>query len=265
MSIEVEIAVEDLAGLEVAAHAGAHRVELCADLARGGLTPPTELVERAAHRAAALVAAGDARAAFEVHVLLRSRADADVVPGDLVSAREFVHTAEEVRALADRAAEAVGAGAHGVVLGALTPERTLDVPALETLRDAALTAGQAALRGVVLSAHRAVDLLPDTAARVDAVETLLGLGLHRVLSSGGARRAPDGADDLAAMVRAAGGILEIVAGAGIRPADIGPLVAATGVDGIHLSARSRTGTPDDAPTATDPAIATAAVDAAGAL
>ena len=38
MSIAVEIAVEDLAGLEVAAHAGADRVELCVDLARGGLT-----------------------------------------------------------------------------------------------------------------------------------------------------------------------------------------------------------------------------------
>lgn len=40
MSVAVEIAIEDLAGLEVAALAGADRVELCVDLARGGLTRP---------------------------------------------------------------------------------------------------------------------------------------------------------------------------------------------------------------------------------
>src|SRR5699024_9428890 len=44
MSVAVEIAVEDLAGLEVAALAGADRVELCTDLDRGGLTPPAALV-----------------------------------------------------------------------------------------------------------------------------------------------------------------------------------------------------------------------------
>ena len=56
MSPAVEIAVEDLAGLEVAALAGADRIELCHDLARGGTTPAPELVGQAVRRARELVA-----------------------------------------------------------------------------------------------------------------------------------------------------------------------------------------------------------------
>lgn len=154
------------------------------------------------------------------------------------------------------------------MLGALTGTGELDLPAIEAVRDGALTAGSAAMRGVTLTFHRAVDALPSRAQREDAVRTLLGLGFHRVLSSGGAARALDGADDLAAMVDAAEGLLDICAGAGVRPADIGDLVRRTGVADIHLSARRRPGAPveDGAPdTCTDPAIVAAAVDAAGEL
>ena len=265
MSPAVEIAVQDLAGLEVAALAGADRVELCVDLARGGLTPPPDLVAEAAERAAALVSVRDARPHFDVHVLVRSRAGSDDFLG---RPEEFAYSADEVALMAEQAAASIEAGAAGVVLGALTPAGELDVPALTAIRDAALGAARSTLRGVTLTAHRAVDALPDRAAREDAVRSLLGLGFHRVLSSGGAESAPAGAEDLAAMVRAGAELIDICAGAGIRPADIGPLVQATGAGHVHLSARRRPGAAveADAPdTPTDPAIVAAAVDAAGAL
>lgn len=265
MSIHVEIAVEDLAGLEVAAHAGADRVELCVDLARGGLTPPAELVEACTSRAAALVAARDAKPHFDVHVLIRSRAE----HGDFLDRpEEFAYDAEEIALMARQAGEAVTAGAAGVVFGALTDAGELDIAALETVRDGALTAGSSALRGVTLTVHRAVDALAGRSQREQAVRTLLGLGIHRVLSSGGVPRALDGAADLAAMVDAADGLLDICAGGGVRPADLGDLVGRTGVADVHLSARRRPGAPVEAgapETRTDPAIAAAAVDAAGAL
>src|SRR5699024_5089687 len=129
MSIAVEIAVEDPAGLEVAAHAGADRVELCVDLARGGLTPPPELVEACTSRAAELVAARDAKPHFDVHVLIRSRAE----HGDFLDRpEEFAYSAEEIALMARQAEEAVTAGAAGVVIGALTADGELDVPAIET-------------------------------------------------------------------------------------------------------------------------------------
>ena len=265
MSIAVEIAVQDLAGLEVAAAVGADRVELCADLARGGVTPPPELVQQATDRAAALVAASDAKPHFDVHVLIRSRAGEDDFLG---RPAEFVCTGAEIDLMAQQAAESVTAGAAGVVIGALTETGQLDVPALEVLRDSALRSAQQAMRGLTLTCHRAVDAMPEPAQRPDAVAALLGLGFHRVLTSGGAARALDGAAELAAMVEAGEGLLDICAGGGVRPVDIPDLVRATGLSDVHLSARRRPGAPvePDAPsTDTDPAIAAAAVDAAGAL
>lgn len=260
MSIAVEIAVQDVAGLEVAAAAGADRVELCADLAAGGVTPPTELVRACADRAAALVAAGDARPHFDVHVLIRCRAG----EGDFLDRpEEFVYSADEVALMARQAAESVEAGAAGVVLGALTSAGELDIPALEEIRDAALAEAQRQMRGLTLTLHRAVDTLPDVEARRRAVTAACALGFHRVLSSGGAHCALDGADDLAAMAEAADGLLDICAGGGVRPADIAQLATVGRIDDVHLSARGRAD--GSGPTMTDPAIATAAVDAAGAL
>lgn len=265
MSIRVEIAVQDVTGLEVAARAGAHRVELCVDLDRGGVTPLAELVEQCARRAGSLLDAQEARPHFDVHVLIRSRAG----DGDFLGRpQEFVYTPGEIDLMAQQAAASVQAGAAGVVFGALTPEGRLDLPAIEQVRDAALEAAQASMRSVTLTAHRALDAMPDADHRVEAVQQLLGAGFHRVLSSGGAARALDGAADLARMVEASEGLLDVCAGGGIRPADIADLVRRGHVADVHLSARRRPGAPvePDAPdTPTDPAIAAAAVDAAGAL
>lgn len=265
MSIAVEIAIEDLAGLEVAASAGADRVELCIDLELGGITPPPELVEECTRRAAVLVAARDAKPHFDVHVLIRSRAER----GDFLDhPEEFVYSPDEVQLMAEQAQDSVSAGAAGVVTGALTESGELDVLAIEAIRDGALTAGSSALRGITLTAHRAVDALPGRAQREHAVRTLLGLGFHRVLTSGGADRALDGAEDLAAMVDAAEGLLDICAGGGVRPAHLVDLARRSGVPGVHLSARRRADAPREAgapDTRTDPAIVAAAVDAAGEL
>lgn len=265
MTVRVEIAVQDALGLEVAARAGAHRVELCVDLDRGGITPPSELVEQCADRAAALVSDQLARPHFDVHVLIRSRAGEDDFLG---RPEEFVYTPQEIDLMAQQAREIVTAGAAGVVFGALTPDGSLDMPAIEQVRDAALEAAQSAMRSVTLTAHRAVDAMPDVDHRAEAVSTLLGAGFHRVLSSGGAARALEGAADLARMVEASEGLLDVCAGGGVRPADIADLVHRCSLADVHLSARRSAGSPReaDAPdTPTDPAIAAAAVDAAGAL
>lgn len=265
MSIAVEIAVEDLTGLEVAALAGADRVELCIDLERGGITPPPELVEDCVQRASALVAARDAKPHFDVQVLIRSHAG----DGDFLGRpEEFVYSAEQVELMSTQAEESIAAGAAGVVIGALTEAGELDVPAIETIRDGALGAGSSVMRGVTLTVHRALDAMAGREEREQAVRTLLGLGAHRVLSSGGAARALDGAADLAAMVDAAEGLLDVCAGGGVRPADVLDLARRSGVADVHLSARRRPEAPveADAPeTRTDPAIVAAAVDAAGEL
>lgn len=262
MSLLVEITVEDLAGLEVAARAGADRIELAEDLSRGGVTPRPELTAEAVARAAALVAEREAKPHLRVHALVRPEAST----GDFLGRpEEFAADGAGLRRMAQQAAAQVEAGAAGVVIGVLTADGELDVPGLEEIRDAALGAAASALRGIDLTLHRAVDALPGPEARAEAVRQALRLGFHRVLSSGGATRALDGAEDLARMVEAAEGIVEIMAGGGVRPADIPDLARRARVDAVHTSARSRGLVPAAPATLTDPAIVQAAVDAAGAL
>lgn len=210
----LEIAVQDVAGVRVASEVGAARAELCVALgATGGLTPSIGLVE-AAVDAARSAARHDARdVPLGIHALVRARAGGFVYDADELD----VHL-RDVRAL-------VAAGASGVVVGALTRAGEVDVDQLARLVGAA--------GGAEVTFHRAVDTLDDPLA---AVDELCRLGFTRVLTSGGAERSVDGADLLAQMVEVAAGRLQVMAGGGVRPADVATLVAA-GVDAVHLSAK----------------------------
>jgi copper homeostasis protein len=213
--VALELAVQDLAGARVAAAVGARRVELCAALgATGGVTPGIGLVGAVvdAMRHDPTAHAGG----VEVHVLVRSR------PGGFVLTREELAVqAREVRA-------ARAAGAAGVVVGALTPDGSVDAAAMVELVEAA--------EGAEVTFHRAFDVVSDPTAALDA---LAAAGVTRVLTSGGAARAVDGLERLRATAHRASALaprLQIMAGGGVRVEDIAALVAA-GVDAVHLSAR----------------------------
>ncbi|MPV36843.1 copper homeostasis protein CutC [Georgenia subflava] len=207
----MEIAVQDVDGVRVAAAGGADRVELCQALAVGGLTPSVGLVEVAT------------TVGPDVHVLVRPR------PGG------FVYTATEVSVMVRDVEALVDAGASGVVVGALTLDD--GAPALDRH---ALKALVRAAEGRPVTVHRCVDVLlgaPHRLEPADLVEQLLALGISRVLTSGGAPRALEGTPVLGALVGAAAGRLEIMAGGGVHPEHLAALAEA-GVDAIHLSARA---------------------------
>ncbi|WP_426188020.1 copper homeostasis protein CutC [Microbacterium sp. TWP3-1-2b2] len=205
VNIALELAVQDPAGVRVAREIGAARVELTQALALGGLTPSPATLQLARE------AAGESGP--EIHVLIRPRAGG------------FHYDADEV-ALSVRDVEwAVANGADGVVIGALDASGALDLDAMARLRDAA---GEASV-----TLHRAIDVTVDPVATLEhAVE----LGLRRVLTSGGASTAIEGVDTLRALVKAADGRIEIMAGSGVV-ATGAALLAATGVDALHFSAK----------------------------
>ena len=205
-TLEVEIAVTTPAGASIAAAAGADRVELCSALEVGGITPSAALLRLA-------VATGIA-----VHALIRNR------PGD------FVYSADDVRCMAEDAAFAASIGAAGIVVGALTPSGSVDRAAVAEIVGAARAADPL----VHLTFHRAIDQTADPA---DHLDELYGLGFRRVLTSGGASAASDGAAVLAAMAARGSGV-QIMAGGGVLPDQIASL-AALGVDAVHLSAKAR--------------------------
>lgn len=231
----VEIAVQDPTGARVAMEAGADRLELCQALALGGLTPSLGLIE------AVCAEVGTAA----VNVLMRPRAG-----GFVYDASEIAVVERDVRACAAR-------GVGGVVVGALTPDGRIDREALQRWRDAA--------GDTTLVFHRAIDASPHPD---EVFEGILEGGVDRVLTSGGAPRSVDGLARLAGYVRRSAGVVEVMAGGGVTPADI-PAILDAGPRAVHLSARARAD--DDSPAGpgggvdghdiTDAAVVAAAVAA----
>ncbi len=197
----LEIACDDAEDAVRATEAGADRIELCAALEVGGVTPGSGLLQetRAAVRS-------------ELVVLARPRR------GD------FVYDARTLRALERDVEVARELGADGVAVGALTAEGAVDTRALERLVRAA--------GPLSVTFHRAFDSVRAPEA---ALATLAALGVTRVLTSGGAARALDGAERLAALVASAP-TLEIVAAGGVRAEHAAALVARARVRALHASA-----------------------------
>ena len=197
--ILVEACVETLAAALAAAEGGAGRVEVCVSLEVGGLTPPEEFIREAVRRLA-----------IPVFVLVRPRPGSFVLRGT-----ELTHLADQVRRAADL-------GAAGIVAGALTEEGAVDRVAVEAIL--------AAAGPLPVTFHRAFDQVADQAS---ALEELIGLGIRRVLTSGGAPTAAEGADRIGALVRQAAGRIGILAGGSVRAHNAAALVRSTGVAEIH--------------------------------
>jgi copper homeostasis protein len=182
---------------------GADRVEVCVDLAVGGLTPPVELVRD-------VVAAAEP---VRVHVLVRSR------PGD------FVYSDADIDVMIAAIAAVGEAGADGVVIGALTADGDVDAASCRRMIGAAA--------GMSVTFHRAFDEVGDPFTALDAI---VDLGCDRVLTSAQAPTAAEGAAMLRRLVEHAGDRITILAGGGIRAGNVAQVIAESGVSEVHFSA-----------------------------
>lgn len=199
MRVALEIVVDDAEGLAAAAAAGVDRIELCSALALGALTPSAGLMARAA------------RCGVPVIAMIRPR------PGD------FLYSPGELAVMLEDIGAARAAGLAGVAVGVTRPDGRLDGPAMARLMRAAA--------GMEVVIHRAFDVTPDPA---EALELALSLGITRIMTAGHAPDALAGAAGLRALVQAARGRCEIMAGGGVTAADAPALIAA-GVDALHAS------------------------------
>ncbi|MCU0901031.1 MAG: copper homeostasis protein CutC [Cypionkella sp.] len=188
MSVLVEVCVDTAEGLAEAIRGGAGRIELCAGLDLGGLTPSVGMMRRAAG------------AGVPIFAMIRPRAG------------NFVWSPDEIALMEADIEAAHRAGMQGVVLGASRPDGRLDTDVL------GLLIGRAA--GMGLTLHRCFDLVPDPAT---ALEQAIDLGFDRILTSGGALTAPAGAARLQQLMRQAQDRIIIMPGAGISAETIGAL------------------------------------------
>ncbi|WP_026460533.1 copper homeostasis protein CutC [Schaalia suimastitidis] len=243
----IEICVDDVAGVSAASRAGADRVELCARLDLGGITPSATLVEEALP----VAPAGGLR------VIIRPRGG-DFVHTDaevdqmVASIEDFVQLWVRLRrrkaaggvtsaSAADQASGALLGGVPlatgggvplaveprslpplGFVVGVLRPDGRIHEAAAKRLREAA--------REYPLTFHRAFDVVPD---RAQALETLIRLGYTHVLTTGGHPSVAQ-VDELAALTRQARERIAIIASGGIRQGNVIDVIAASGAPEVHM-------------------------------
>lgn len=198
-----ELCAYDLDACEAARRAGVARVELCASPYEGGTTPSAGMI-RLARRIEGL----------QLWTMIRPRG------GD------FLYSAAEIAVMEEEIRMARRCGVDGVVLGVLTADGRVDEELLRRLVETA--------RPLPVAFHRAFDMTRDLP---QALETLVRAGCCRVLTSGGCDKAVQGIDTLRRLVAQAAGRIEIMAGSGVGP-DNARLLAATGVDALHFSART---------------------------
>jgi len=202
----LEICVDNAAGLDAAIKGGADRIELCSALGLGGLTPSHGLMRHAAETRR-----------VPVYVLIRPRV------GD------FDYSGEEIAMMEDDIARARDLGLDGVVIGATGADGRLDV---ETLRRLI-----AAAKGLGMTLHRAFDMVKDP---IDALDTVIDLGLGRILTSGCARNVKSGMATLEALADHAEGRVSIMPGGGVTAELVPHLLALPGIREIHASGSSST-------------------------
>ena len=195
----LEVCCGNLESVHAAVKGGARRIELCSQLELDGLTPVWEELQTARSLYPGLI----------IHVLIRPRA------GD------FCYSAAEVQQMAADIATALALGADGIVVGALTPEGEVDLPAMERLMAPNVTF------------HRAFDVCREP---LRALEDIIGLGCRRILTSGQAATALEGATLIQALRERSAGRLLLLPGGGVTPENAASFLARTGCMEIHASA-----------------------------
>jgi copper homeostasis protein len=136
----------------------------------------------------------------------------------------FCYTDAEYETAKEDARLLLENGADGLVFGFLHEDGTVDS---ERTRELVRIA-----EGKPCVFHRALDVVPDWKR---ALDTLIELGVTRVLTSGQQSDVFFALDTIAEMIRYAGGAIEILPGAGITKQNVKKVVEATGCSQIHLA------------------------------
>ena len=197
---------------------GARRIELCRQLELGGTTPTEDDIRYCVHELK-----------LRTHVLVRPRA------GD------FVYTDAEFEQICSEVKMCRRCGAHAVVVGFLTPDGMIDE---ERTRHIVRLAAP-----MEITFHRAFDEMRQEP--LEALDTIIRCGCHRLLTSGCQPNAEEGIATLRRLVQHSVGRITILAGAGITPANAALIVQETGVPEIHGSCKH---TLPDGTIETDPQI-----------
>ncbi len=197
-----EICVDSVAGVRAAKAAGADRVELCADLLEGGITPSRGMIRQAR-----------TVEGIGLNVMIRPRG------GD------FLFDDDEFATMRSDIETAKAEGADGVVIGPLSATGEIDTARTREL--------MALARPLSVTFHRAFDMTPDP---FRSLETLIELGVDRVLTSGQEASVLEGLPLIVELIERAGDRIIVMPGGGITERNIDRILAAARPREIHFAA-----------------------------
>lgn len=184
-----------------AQNAGAHRIELCSELAVGGVSPSYGLIKKVMENLT-----------IPVFVLIRPRSG-NFTYSD-VDFEIMKHDIEICKKL----------GCHGIVSGVLNLDNTVDVERTKELIELS--------KPLPFTFHRAFDRTPNP---FDALDLLKELKVDRILTSGQAPSAEKGILILNQLKKLTEGEITILPGSGINPNNI-LIFKGAGFEEAHCSA-----------------------------
>ncbi|HBM14981.1 MAG TPA: copper homeostasis protein CutC [Lentisphaeria bacterium] len=201
--INLEVCVDNTESVDIASQIGVQRLELCSALALGGLTPTASLIRYARKNST-----------ISLHTMIRLRA------GD------FCFSEKEIDAMLYDIEVAYAMGTHGIVIGVLKSDFTINTRAVEKI------VTYAKKLSLEVTFHRAFDSVPDIR---EALSLLIDLKVKRILTSGSKNTAIEGVELIRQLNEFAAGRIEIMAGSGINASNVSEIINRTGIKDIHAS------------------------------
>ncbi|KAI8355495.1 copper homeostasis protein CutC [Mortierella sp. GBAus27b] len=198
-----EVCLDSVASAIIAEKNGAKRIELCAGLMEGGITP-----------SAGLIATVKARTSLPIMVMIRPRG------GD------FCYDDDEFEAMLQDIKLCHSLNVEGVVIGVLLPDGSVDKIRVKRMVEAA--------QPMLVTFHRAFDMVKDP---FQALEDIIEIGgIQRILTSGCERSAYEGLDMLVELNKRANDRVIIMPGAGITDRNVNKIVSAMNATEVHVGA-----------------------------
>ncbi len=178
---------------------GASRIELCDNLKEGGTTPSYGTIKIAKKNLK-----------IPVFVIIRPRG------GD------FIYSQEEIEIMKEDIIQCKSLGVDGVVLGILDEGYNVNVDKLASLIELA--------KGMKITFHMAFDEILD---KKKAIDTLVTLGVHRILTKGSNGGAIEGKEILKELIEYSKGKIIILPGGGVTKENYHILREYLGVEEFH--------------------------------
>ena len=202
MTLKLEICCGGINDIELLKDLPIDRIELNSALELGGLTPTIETLKKA-----------------------KELTDIPIVTMVRPRCGSFIYSASELELMYKEAKRLIDNGADGIVTGILGDDYRVNVEAMQKMK--------MIVKDKELIFHRAIDSIED---KVDAVNTLINIGVDRILLMGLASEDfLDSIKRIAHLNESFGNKIEFQPGGGINEDNILDVVKMTKVTSIHGS------------------------------